>query len=73
MPGLVSDLVHRPVAVLATTGGAVAAKRATWTIPIIFEIGGDPIAAGLVDNLDRPGGNVTGVSFLSSRGSYEAA
>src|SRR5207237_6610017 len=66
LPGLVADLVRRRVAVIVSTGGtasALAVKRATSTIPIVFEIGGDPIAAGLVDNLSRPGGNVTGMSL----------
>ncbi|WP_174804675.1 ABC transporter substrate-binding protein [Methylobacterium haplocladii] len=68
LPGLAKDLVERRVTVLAAPGGApvaLAAKSATATIPIIFEMGGDPVALGIVDNLARPDGNVTGVSSLS--------
>jgi ABC-type uncharacterized transport system substrate-binding protein len=62
-PSLVSDLVRRPVTVLAVTSstGARAAKQATSTIPIVFSIGEDPVATGIVDSLNRPGGNITGV------------
>jgi len=66
LQNLVGDLVRRRVAIIAATGGtaaALAAKQATGTIPIVFEIGGDPIANGLVDNINEPGGNLTGVSL----------
>src|SRR5437660_233834 len=64
LPAIVSELMSRHVAAIATTGGldpARAAKAATTTIPIVFVIGGDPVKFGLVDSLNHPGGNLTGV------------
>ena len=75
---LAAELVNRQVTVIVTTGGepsALAAKAATNKIPIVFVIDGDPVNIGLVDSLNNPGGNITGMSLIatSARGKATGA
>jgi putative tryptophan/tyrosine transport system substrate-binding protein len=70
LPAMAVELVNRQVAVLVTGGSiwaTISAKAATTSIPIVFTTGSDPVRLGFVPNLNRPGGNVTGVSFLGGQ------
>ena len=69
LPVMAAELVKRPISALVAVGGsnsAIAAKRASSTVPIVFVIGGDPVRLGLAASLSRPGGNATGVTIISA-------
>ena len=68
LPALATELVSHPVSLIVTSGGVppvLAAKAATSTIPIVFHMGDDPVRVGAVASINRPGGNITGVTFLT--------
>jgi putative ABC transport system substrate-binding protein len=69
LPGLVTELIRYPVAIILASGGpvaALAAKRETLTLPIVFPATSNPVELGLVSSLSRPGGNITGIAALTT-------